>query len=191
MMNPDKYQTNFVSITSAQVRRICDLLESRRPSSILEFGAGVSSQVFIDYAEETGAYFLNIESEDHWMTKYSVRCNLIHQSPYEIDGIKFDNVNYYENLTDVISGRKYDFVLIDGPIGWQWFYKYTRVQMLEVIPHLADECVVMIHDSERITSQRVQNIFKRKVSELYDIEIIDYHLKAQNMTEYHLKRRSN
>lgn len=186
-----KYKENNFSITKRQIEYICQFLCFYKPKSILEFGAGVSSQIFIDYSNENNANFINIENDDKWMTSHSIKHKLIEYSPYTIDDIEFNNVNYYENLTENIKDNKYDFVLIDGPIGWEQIYEYTRVQLLEIIPYLADNCVVMVHDTQRHSAKNVLKIFENKIDKDYIYFKLDDNLDCRNMTIYNMKRRSN
>lgn len=180
-----------MSITEDQIYHICELLDNYKPKSILELGAGVSSQIFIDYSNENNAQFLNIENANEWLTSHSIKCDLKEYSTYRIDDILFDHVNYYEGLINAIKDRKYDFVFVDGPKGYETCYTYTRIQLLEIIPYLSDNCIVMIHDTERESSKRILEMFEKKIIKDYTFNKIDEHLPYKNMTEYQIKRRSN
>jgi len=87
----------------------------------------------------------------------------------EIGDVHFKNVNYYVGLEEYLvkCGKKFDFVCIDAPFGWNFRYVYTRVQLLDFIEYdlLCDECVFMVHDVERASQRNTLRIFEKMVKE--------------------------
>lgn len=59
---------------------------------------------------------------------------------------------------------KFDFVLIDGPFGFDFRenYNYGRVQLLSfaILDKLSDNAIIFVHDTERINMQRTLTEFE-------------------------------
>ncbi len=91
------------------------LLEKHQPKSIIEFGSGLSTFVFSEYAKKTGARVLSIDEEERWAENTrgliqnpdvevisKPRVLLLEKNPPEIK---------YDFQTDEI----FDMAFIDGP----------------------------------------------------------------------------
>lgn len=164
------YEVNTWSFTKEQMEELCNLLEEYKPKSICEFGCGVTSSVFMQWCDSNDCELLSIEHDVKYAEKYNgVVFPLKEFGELEIGDVHFKNVNYYVGLEEYLSkcGKKFDFVCIDAPFGWDNRYEYTRVQLLDFIEYdlLCDECVFMVHDVERVSQMNTLRIFENMVKE--------------------------
>lgn len=139
------------------------------PERILEFGLGQSSVMLCKYKEyfpETS--LTTIEHDPEWINYFTaIHSELdlqsqIHQLPLECKKELFGQRTTYQNLEQVISSKKFNFILIDGPIG---SFFHSRIQILDLIPnHLASSFVILFDDAERIGEKQTIHKVRRKLS---------------------------
>ena len=184
IINNYEYTINPASITNIQGMLIIGILEKFKPNNICEFGAGVSTIIFENYCEKYNKHLLNIEHNIKYKRKDSKLFNLIENTFVEINSVKYGKTNKYEGLEEFFKNykRKFDFVFIDGPIGTNSKYNYTRIQMIDLLEFdlLENYGYFLIHDSERKNAKNSINIllslFKKKG---YIIEI-EYSVTQKN-----------
>lgn len=185
-------KTNSFSITDNQIDILLGILYRNLPNNICELGAGVSTQIF-KYYKETLNKNANIVSIEHDNTyPGNIFCELIEETSYCIDGHVFDCVNIYNGLSNKLAGSKFDFVLIDGPFGYNNDHKYTRVQMLEFLTNdlLSNEGCFLIHDSERVSSQNTQQILYQLFEKYnYQFEIRTDGSKYKRLTIINFRKK--
>lgn len=175
---------NIFSLTQEQLNYLKKLLDEFKPQNICELGSGVSTQVFNEYLINSNNYkFISIEHDSNY--KSNTYCELIMNTHYEIGEYNFDNVNIYKDLYNTLKNNKFDFVLIDGPFGWDNSQKFSRVQMLEFLDKdlLDDRGYFLIHDSERSNSKNTEDILKQLFAEKgYKITKKDDNRKSKRLT---------
>ena len=185
-INNYEYTINGASITNIQAILIIGLLEKYKPNSICEFGAGVSTIIFETYCEKYNRKLLNIEHDIKYKRKDSKLFKLIKNTYVEINNVKYGKTNKYEGLEDFFKNYKgkFDFVFIDGPFGKNKKYKYTRIQMIDLIEFdlLENHGYFLIHDTERKNAQNsikvLLSLFKKKGYEI-KIEYFSAHKKKR------------
>ena len=184
----EEIKTNDWSITTSQIKEVIDLLNTHKPKSIIELGSGVSSEIFKEYQKESDCNFLSIDHDP----KYANVCATI--LPLKETLIGREIVSYYGAIDELIKkkGKKYDFVFVDGPYSYLPFGTFSRIEILVLIPFLSDECVVMMHDSERMGVENTLNLFEETVAS--DFEYVkkviecDENPQIKRLTVYFLKK---
>lgn len=149
---------------------ISRVLHSMHPKSILEFGLGQSSKIlnsyFQFYKNEMKVYDL-IEHDVSWKEFFSseiqmggVSFHLNKISIYEEYGDRFYK---YDNLDEVLKGKKYNLISIDGPFGY--YGKYIgRTDIVKYIPNiLEDDWVILMDDYERIQEKNAIRFIEQKL----------------------------
>jgi len=169
-INNYEFTINMASITHIQGLLLIGILEKFRPNYICEFGAGVSTIIFESYCEKYDKKLLTIEHDIKYKRKDSKLFTLIENTYVMIYNVKYGETNKYEGLEDFFKNYKgkFDFVFIDGPFGTNKKYKYTRIQMIDLLEFdlLENRGYFLIHDTERKNAKNSINIllslFKKK-----------------------------
>ena len=92
---------------------------------------------------------------------YSINLSADAESAVPLNNIAIDK---YDNLDDIISNKKFDLILIDGPFGYD--RTYPRTNILDLIPNnLANDFVIILDDAERIGEQNTAKLIFEKLKE--------------------------
>ena len=130
------------------------ILQNVKPRKVLEFGLGQSSKLSIQYAMAYPDVSLNIiEQSKDWLDFFANEMPDVSSfaTLLTVDSVPCGNdlyTNHYKDLMDVIKDNKYDFIIIDGPVGSQW---KSRSQIIEIAENdlLADSFIILMDDYER------------------------------------------
>ena len=168
-MNYLDYNFNSFSgtMTKNEYINMINILEEFKPKRICELGSGQSTQIFETYCDKYNAQLYSIEHNEMWKRKNSVLLEFIDfETNININGHIYESCNKYEGFEEWLEQQdKFDFILIDGPIGWAFreFYKYSRIQVLSflLLDKISDEAYVLYHDSERNNAKTTLNEFER------------------------------
>ena len=141
-----------------------------KPKKILEFGLGETSKLSYQYHEAfSESELIIIEQDQNWLNFFSTNIHNVISNTILLD-IEYKNIGgfetkTYEGLIQKVSGKKFDFILVDGPWGSEHFSRYQIVEIVEN-GNLADEFVIIIDDYERKGEQetvaKLKDIFKIK-----------------------------
>ena len=145
------------------------LIESS-PCSILEFGLGQSSMMinsYINYYSESVFNFDVIEQDQNWIDFFKQKHKIHHMNIYQRDITESvdegGRLFSYDGLSDVLSGKKYSLISIDGPWGGE---NVSRIDVIEYIPDiLENEFAIIIDDYERKGERRMVNILENKLKQ--------------------------
>jgi hypothetical protein len=143
------------------------ILEDVKPKNILEFGLGQSSKLVYQYAEYYNVDALTIEHDKDWINYFKehapqIKFN-IHQT--DLENVKINGVETttYQDITQVVAnGGGIDFIIVDGPPGRP---RYSRPQVLDFIPELAQNFCIFMHDSERNGEQETLSLIYEKLNQ--------------------------
>lgn len=94
---------------------------------------------------------------------------------------------FYENNQN--KNYKFDFVLIDGLFGFNC--DNSRCQLLDFIYYdlIYDNCIFIIHDSERENNKYIQEIFEQQlINRSYNFRIQEDNNEMKQMKVYFIKR---
>jgi len=185
------------TFTIRQYQYLIDLLEIYKPKNIFELGSGESTKIFDSYCKNNDANCSSVENDINY-----VNYNL-HNIHYLILGL--NNRFQYDDLNQYISNN-IDLLVIDGPNDIlptnQLGLSHSRIQLLEFVPHLKKNSIIMFHDSEYEESQNTLNefehllntnniIFSKEVIKETDYETIIYYERTLNscpeLTVYYLQ----
>lgn len=136
------------------------VMEHMNPKNILEFSLGQSSKILARYCD--GFYYPCvkydvIEQNDEWIqffkSEFDSHNQLERMKIHYIPMIKVKDpeygteLNQYEDIGDVVRGRKFDFISIDGPFGSE---RNSRTDILQYIPQcLTESWCIMLDDYGR------------------------------------------
>ena len=146
------------------------ILDEIQPKSILEFGLGQTTKMTSQYV----SFFNNadltvVEDDKEWidyfcnLLKLSNNINILH---CDKENILIDSFECwkYKNVNDLIDNKLFDFIIIDGPIGYN--QEYPRSNILDLIDNLADDFVIILDDydrkGEQNTSNKLFDLLKKK-----------------------------
>lgn len=146
------------------------ILDEIQPKSILEFGLGQTTKMTSQYV----SFFNNsdltvVEDDKQWidyfcnLLKLSNNINILH---CDKENILIDSFKCwkYKNVNDLIDNKLFDFIIIDGPIGYN--QEYPRSNILDLIDNLADDFVIILDDydrkGEQNTSNKLFDLLKKK-----------------------------
>lgn len=156
------------------------ILNEMHPKNVLDLGLGISSSLI-------GAYFIGegikdgshdvVEQDKTWIDFYSTNnristnTNLYHIECVEkvLRGITY---NAYKDMGEVVKGKKYDVISIDGPKGSDYISRRDIVEFLPDI--LSDSFAIVIDDAERngekATVAEIRRILEKNSIEYYEGE---------------------
>lgn len=133
------------------------VLNEVRPKNILELGLGQTTKMTSQYA----AYFKNsnlivIEDNKRWIETFSNVINLTNNMKLchvDKEKVSIDSsvCLKYENFDNFLDKKLFDFVIIDGPIGYN--QKYPRSNIWDLLNYLNKEFIIIFDDYERIGEQ--------------------------------------
>ena len=128
-------------------------LNDIKPRNILEFGLGESSKLTSQYASfHSDSKLEIIEQDPEWLNFICVNNqdlkNYVHIIPTVTGYFYYGEANIYQNLLDFLQTPKYDFIIIDGPIGTPGF---SRPQIIDIVEKgmLASDFVIIMDDYNR------------------------------------------
>ena len=159
------------TMTENEYINMIDILEDFKPKRICELGSGQSSQIFETYCDKYNAKLYSIEHDEMWKRKDSVLLKFIDYETFiNINGHIYKSCNKYEGFEQWLEQQdQFNFILIDGPIGYGYreLYKYSRIQILSFIllNKISDSAYVLYHDSERNNAKTTLKEFERLLNE--------------------------
>ncbi len=147
-LNPGRWALGFPSLYI-----MFRTLDEIRPRSILEFGLGESTRMTSQYfTRYPGTELTVVEQNAEWKEFFCLNRPYLKESikivPVLTSGSKRRRRYEYDGLKSAIEGKKYDFILIDGPTG---SHRDSRREILDVVEAglLADDFAIVFDDTER------------------------------------------
>jgi hypothetical protein len=138
------------------------ILRDEEINNIMELGAGKSSILSTQYAEQFMKEFSSIDDDEYWLQQVVKKSSYVlpvyaKLSPMTINNKKID---WYECDT---PSTNVDLLIIDGPMAYTNKIKYNRLGILNWIPEvLGNEFIIIVDDSSR-TGERllIKQILKK------------------------------
>ena len=130
------------------------ILNEFKPQRILEIGLGQSTHMISQFVKYANAEHIVVEANKDWIDFYKNAHSLpegtqIKHLDYEIEPYKNEQVRVFKNFKESLSGKKFDFILVDAPFGADMI-EYSRIDILQLIPDsLAKDFVIFIDDTQR------------------------------------------
>lgn len=146
------------------------ILEDFKPKKILETGLGQSSKIINDYANNFKDVSYDIvEHDELWIEvfKKNYKSTNTHQEFHllksEKKKFKDGYTNKYKDFKKELSGKKFNFISIDGPVGAGM--DYSRTDIIDIIPECLEKSfVILLDDVERIGEQRTIYYLQEKLT---------------------------
>lgn len=148
------------------------VLNEIRPRHILELGLGQSTRMIGQYASshEQVEHFV-VEHDPEWIDFFrrdfilSERSKIIKLDREMIPFKEAEAVRVFKGFEEQFSGRKFDFISIDAPLGGD-MKQYARIDILKMLPDcLADSFIIMIDDTERPGETNTVNAMKEQLKQ--------------------------
>jgi hypothetical protein len=149
-------------------------------ANVLELGCGQST-LLIDKMKtrmDLPCEVCTVEHDSFWAKAMGEKVHhgilSVDLAPLEVAGRKMD---YYRLDPILRGGRKFDFVLVDGPPAYREETKYARMGCAAIIDRcLAPEFVVILDDTERegeaAAVAACRDVLKRRGIELRESQVI-------------------
>jgi len=132
------------------------VLNEARPKRILELGLGQSTRMIGQYvAAHEDVEHIVVEHDPSWIEfckndfalterTQMLQCDRI-MEPYK----EADEVRVFEGLSEKLAGKKFDFIVIDAPLGGDMKH-YSRIDVLKMLPDCLEErFVILLDDTNR------------------------------------------
>lgn len=147
------------------------ILNEFHPHNILELGLGQSSAMTLQYALAfPSVNHIIMEHDKTWIDFFkkahfvSDNSKLMHMNIEYVTYKNAENVRVYQDFTDKLGENiKFDFVIIDAPIGGD-MECFSRIDVLSMIPnYLSKQFVIMLDDANRKQEQRTIGEIDKKL----------------------------
>lgn len=144
------------------------VLEEIRPHKVLDIGLGISTSLiseYFDYYKYVDGEHIVVEHDSRWVEVYTNRHKLSNSTIIKQRKLVKKNQCYmYDNFSDLVYGKIFNVISIDGPFGGTG--RYSRIDILTQIPSILDnEFVIVMDDMQRLGEQNtfaeVQSILKQ------------------------------
>jgi len=148
------------------------VLNEARPKRILELGLGQSTRMIGQYvAAHEDVEHIVVEHDPSWiefcrndfaLTERSqmLQCDRI-MEPYK----EANEVRVFEGLPEKLAGKKFDFIVIDAPLGGDMKH-YSRIDTLKMLPGcLEPRFVILFDDTNRPAEAATVKEMKSKLKE--------------------------
>lgn len=132
------------------------ILNEVRPKNLLELGLGQSTRLIGQYAASNKeVQHTVVEHDPAWIQFFEQDFPLATNSEIVLLEREYrtfredDHVLAFKNFKETFSGRKFDFISIDAPLGSEAIV-YARVDILDLLPDvLADSFIIIMDDFNR------------------------------------------
>jgi hypothetical protein len=144
-------------------------MNTMKPKNILEFGLGQTSKMIHQYAKYFNTNAITCEHDEKWVDffdnskdgDYHVNVQLMN-----LQAIKYKeyDTTTYEDCSKIFFGKKFDLILVDGPLGSEHF---SRSQIIDLAKdNLSQQFCIIIDDygrcGEQETVEEVKNVLNKK-----------------------------
>ena len=132
------------------------ILNNVKPLRILELGLGQSTRMTTQYASTNpDIEHIVVEHDNNWISFFrkenelSENTEIVQLDREFIEYKEAESVRVFHGFQDALKGKKFDFILIDAPLGGD-MKQYSRIDVLSLLPECLDEqFVIMMDDAER------------------------------------------
>lgn len=145
------------------------ILENTNVINILEMGLGQSSKITSQYVnnKNQSAQLTIVEHNKEWIDAFKKNLDITKNIKIinpEIESVDIKNSTNikYRSFTDNNNPPKYDFIIVDGPMGYN--QKFPRSNILDLIPqNLAKNFIIVLDDYERKGEQNTAKLIFKKL----------------------------
>ena len=165
------------------------ILENVKPQNILELGLGQSTRMIGQYAmQNKNITHTLIESSSEWVTFFKNEFELpsnteIQILECEIKDFNGHQVRQYKDFDKIISGKKFDFICIDAPLGGD-MKDFARVDVAKNIPGiLKDNFIILLDDCNRSGEHNTLEFMKTTLQNA-GVAFVQGRVYGQKTTEF-------
>lgn len=150
------------------------ILNEVKPAAILELGLGETTKLFQEYLKNhnVNAYCMTVEHNQEWIDrklKDGVKTEYIDILKLDIEEklLEGNKTLAYKDFKKSLleNGKKFDLVLVDGPLGSQTFSRYNIVELVEG-DLINNEFIIILDDfnreGEKQTFEKLKEAFGKK-----------------------------
>lgn len=152
---------------------INEILINRR-STIVEFGAGISTVFMAKVLQGTGGRLVSFESDldwadlvRGWLAEESLTENVeLIVAPLGPCSKSLEGLNWYDSrlVRSALSGLSIDCVLVDGPIAYRRGLEMARYPAIPMISDLlADHFAIFLDDTNRAGERRIAELWANEL----------------------------
>ena len=149
------------------------VLDSKRPTKILDIGLGQTSRLIARYAAANPTVrHVVVEESETWMKFFRKRDRLPKNSEivrldYRLEEFPgCDNpVRVFDGFKEAFAGEKFDLIVIDAPFSGD-MKELARVDLLRLLPDgVADSYVILVDDTNRRGERRMVDALVEKLQQ--------------------------
>jgi predicted O-methyltransferase YrrM len=171
---------NYVVWTSSSIRpsaitmMLNDIVINDR-KKIIEFGSGISTLYIAKSLKDKGGTLISVEHDLGWISvvrsllsseQLDSIVEFVH-APLTESSLSLNGLSWYneETLTNFLKNRKFDFILVDGPLAYTRDLKLSRYPVLPFLNSL--NCIeknvsIYLDDIERSGESEVVRLWERE-----------------------------
>lgn len=146
------------------------VLEDFQPKRILELGLGQSTKIINEYAKHfDGVVHHIVEHDSGWVDFFKRSAEMSEESTFHLlecytRKYKGVELNAYKEFKKEFEGQKFDFIVIDAPVGSG--REYSRMDVLDLVPDgLGEQFVILLDDCNRIGEQNTIKLLEKKLED--------------------------
>lgn len=161
------FSTGGMAVGNQYLYKLYRILDSQKFKNLLDIGLGQTSKMMSQYAAYgEGVSHIVVEADRDWIEFFlnsnEMKCSRIEHMNYKIKDIEGIQVRTFVDFEKRLSGKKFDYISIDAPLGSRL---YSRIDILDLLPECLEKSwIIMMDDVSREGEQRtlmeIENILK-------------------------------
>lgn len=138
---------------------LASLIRETRPKRILELGCGQSTILISRLCHKLEIEtFVSLDADPEWTSRIAKLAPNAKICPLPLAQRRFLGRTFMGFDPSSLKGSKFDFMLVDGPVGQRVLSRFTAVEMAAA--HLDEEFIVVFDDAERFGERRTIRKFE-------------------------------
>lgn len=165
--------------------KLFKIFDTWQPKNILEFGLGQTTKITSQYVayRPHKAQALIIESDQKWIDLYKKNLSLSPKlkivkkgtTSFIFKGEKILNCRY-QDLSSTVKNKKFDFIIIDGPLGGRICDRTNIIDLLK--DNLAKDFIIIFDDAERVGETNTIKLVETKLKKL-KVDFASFRISAK------------
>jgi len=138
------------------------VLRDKELNTIMELGAGQSTGLLVQYAENHKKSLVSVDDDEYWLQLVAKKSQYVTPVYAKLTPTVINNlsIDWYACKP---PSFKIDLLLIDGPMAYKRKIKYNRLGVLKWLPEiLNDEFIIIVDDVNRAGENALVNEIIKK-----------------------------